>query len=65
MFHLTNIINLRVKLNELKGLQEVYYLIKDGRNDMYMASGKTESKAWVNTKEFIMKLDAKKSKTAY
>lgn len=43
----------------IKGLQEVYYLIREGRNTMYMASGKTESNAWVNAKKFIMERDAK------
>jgi hypothetical protein len=38
----------------IKGLQEVYYLIRDGRSTMYMGSGKTESNAWVNAKAFIM-----------
>lgn len=32
---------------------EVYYLIRDGRNTMYMAEGSTESKAWMNAKESI------------
>lgn len=27
----------------IKGLQEVYWLIRDGRNTMYMASGNSES----------------------
>jgi hypothetical protein len=38
----------------IKGMQEVYYLIRDGRNTMYMASGKTESNAWVNAKKAII-----------
>ena len=38
----------------IKGMQEVYYLIRDGRNTMYMASGKTESNAWVNAKKNIL-----------
>ncbi len=37
----------------IKGLQEVYWLIRDGNSFMYMASGKTESNAWVNAKESI------------
>ena len=39
----------------IKGMQEVYYLIHDGRNTMYMASGTSESNAWVNAKKFILK----------
>jgi len=38
----------------IKGMQEVYYLIRDGRNTMYMASGKSESNAWVNAKKDIL-----------
>ncbi len=38
----------------IKGMQEVYYLIRDGRNTMYMASGKSESNAWVNAKKNIL-----------
>ncbi len=37
----------------IKGFQEVYWLIRDGRDTMYMASGKTESNAWVNAKKSI------------
>jgi len=38
----------------IKGMQEVYWLIRDGRNMMYMASGKSESNAWVNAKALIL-----------
>ena len=38
----------------MKGMQEVYYFIRDGRNTMYMASGKSESNAWVNAKKYIL-----------
>jgi len=38
-----------------KGFKEIYFLIRDGRNTMYMASGKSESNAWVNAKKFILK----------
>lgn len=38
----------------IKGLQEVYYLIRDGRSTGYMASGKTEREAWVNVKKNIL-----------
>lgn len=37
----------------IKGMQEIYYLIRDGINKMYMASGKTESKAWKEAKQII------------
>ena len=38
----------------IKGMLEVYYLIRDGRNTMYIASGKSESNAWVNAKKNIL-----------
>jgi hypothetical protein len=38
----------------IKGMQETYYLIRNGRQTMYMASGKTESNAWVNAKKLII-----------
>jgi hypothetical protein len=31
-----------------------YWLIRDGRNTMYLASGKTESNAWVNAKKKLL-----------
>ena len=37
-----------------KNTKEVYYLIRDGRNTMYMASGNSESNAWVNAKKRIL-----------
>ena len=37
----------------IKGMQEVYYLIRDGRNNMYMAIGNSKSNAWVNAKKSI------------
>jgi len=33
---------------------EVYWLIREGRNYFYLASGKTESNAWVNAKKHIL-----------
>ena len=33
-----------------KGMQETYWLIRDGRNTMYMAEGSTETNAWVTAK---------------
>ena len=41
----------------IKGLQEVYWLIREGRNTMYFASGKTQSNAWVNDKKKIIELE--------
>lgn len=39
----------------IKGLQEVYYLIRENRlANMYMATGKSESNAWVNAKKHII-----------
>lgn len=32
-----------------------YWLIRDGRNTMYLAIGKTESNAWMNAKKWLMK----------
>lgn len=34
----------------IKGSQETYYLIRNGKNT-YIASGKSESNAWVNAKK--------------
>lgn len=38
----------------IKGMKTPYYLIRIGRNVMYLASGKTESNAWVNAKKKII-----------
>jgi len=38
----------------IKGVQRVYYLIRERGQIMYMAEGKTESNAWVNAKKFLM-----------
>lgn len=38
----------------IKGMQEVYWLIRDGRQTMYFASGKSESNAWVEAKKRII-----------
>jgi hypothetical protein len=35
-----------------------YWLIRDGMNTMYLASGKTESNAWVNAKKILMERDS-------
>ena len=39
--------------------KRAYYLIRNGDDYMYMASGETESKAWVNTKKMIEKNEIK------
>lgn len=36
------------------GLQKTYWLIRNGRETMYMSSGNTESNAWVNAKKMII-----------
>lgn len=36
------------------GTNETYYLIRNGNEFMYIADGKTESKAWVKAKEIII-----------
>lgn len=38
---------------------ETYWLIRNGRETMYMASGKSESNAWVNAKKKILEREAK------
>ena len=39
----------------IKGLQETYYLVREDRKSyFYIASGKSESNAWVNAKKFIL-----------
>jgi hypothetical protein len=43
----------------IKGMQTVYYLIRERRQTMYMAEGKSESNAWVNAKNFLLERDAK------
>lgn len=40
----------------IKGMQETYYLIRDGKNTMYMARGKSESNTWVNAKKNILNM---------
>jgi hypothetical protein len=37
------------------GMQKTYWLIRDGRQTMYMAVGTSESNAWVNAKKMIEK----------
>jgi hypothetical protein len=38
----------------IKGMQTVYYLIRERGQTMYMAEGKSESNAWVNAKKFLL-----------
>jgi len=44
----------RQVMGHIKGMQEVYWLIRNGRQTMYFASGKTQSNAWVNAKNRIL-----------
>lgn len=37
---------------------ETYWLIRNGRETMYIASGKSESNAWVNAKKRILEREA-------
>ena len=37
----------------IKGMQNVYWLIRPERGKMYLASGNSESNAWVNSKKSI------------
>jgi hypothetical protein len=47
--------NARCESHKVNGpCGERYYLIRDGREFMYMAEGATESKAWVNAKNSIL-----------
>ena len=38
----------------IKGLQEIYWLIRDGNKTMYIVTGKTESNAWVKCKKWLL-----------
>ena len=38
------------------GRNEVYWLIREGRNYMYFSEGKTESKAWSNAKKKMIEV---------
>lgn len=38
----------------IRGLQEIYWLIRERGKTMYFATGKTESNAWVNAKKKII-----------
>lgn len=49
----------RHKQGRIKGMSKSYYLIRDGREYMYMASGDTEAKAWKQAKEVVEKILAK------
>ena len=39
---------------QVKNSGEAYYLIRNRGETMYMASGNSESNAWVNTKKWIL-----------
>ena len=43
----------------IKGMQEVYYLIRERGQTMYMAEGKSESNAWGNAKKLLMERETK------
>lgn len=38
----------------VRGMTEVYWLIRDGRESMYFAVGKSESNAWVEAKKRLL-----------
>lgn len=40
---------------KIKGMQKTYWLIRQKYNTMYFAEGETESKAWKNAKERILR----------
>lgn len=44
----------------VKGFNSTYYLIRDGRNTMYIASGDTESQAWKNAKLVLLERETSK-----
>ena len=52
-----NAIAERHKKGMIKELQEVYYLIRERGQTMYVAEGNTESNAWVNAKKFLIRRD--------
>ena len=43
----------------IKGIQTVYYLIRERGQTMYIAEGKSESNAWVNAKRFLLEREQK------
>ena len=49
----------RHKQGNIIGISKSYYLIRDGREVMYMASGDTEAKAWKQAKEVVEKILAR------
>jgi hypothetical protein len=44
------------KYGRIVGASKSYYLIRDGREVMYMASGDTEAKAWKQAKEVVLNI---------
>ena len=51
--HYPNAKSERQVSGRIKGMQRIYWLIRDGNQTMYLAEGKTESNAWVNAKKRI------------
>jgi hypothetical protein len=51
----------RHKQGNIIGMSKSYYLIRDGREVMYMASGDTEAKAWKQAKEVVEKMIARQN----
>lgn len=45
----------------IKGMQTIYYLIRELKNTMYIAEGETESKAWTNAKNYIIEKEKNNS----
>jgi hypothetical protein len=45
----------RHKSGMIKGLQRTYWLIRKLGETMYISSGNTESNAWKNAKDFLVK----------
>lgn len=41
----------------IKGMQTVYWLIRESGKTFYFCEGKTESNAWVNAKKKILNKD--------
>jgi hypothetical protein len=62
--HYPNATSERQIKGRIKGMQEVYWLIRENRKAyFYIASGKSESNAWVNAKKFIIEKQENESDT--
>jgi len=44
----------------IKGMQTKYWLIRKVGETMYIASGTSESNAWVNAKKLLLEIEAEK-----